>query len=315
MKGGSEASLLGNWLVVGLDVTETLLRVSLGVWVEAEQDLLVVEWVLLLHDSALGDGTTLDWTEHRLHFGAVDELGNVWLCDDVGWEEEVPLELRWLGGAAVDGVEGGKGGGSPDDEATKVTTWGELEEVQGIDWASLDTWDVAESMNKVLAVLLWLVDDERSTALLVTAAPKLALTGAQLAGVLDLAELLTSTDGVEESDSSGGLLDGAVGESRGSDNERDLWDGRDVVTAGEEESGAGRGSDGRSSCEALLAKVDLLMPLAPDLGGSEHATRATLVTERGLTGTVSTTTRDTGDTGDSTSWRSVSIVLYVIHLL
>lgn len=49
----------------------------------------------------------------------------------------------------------------------------------------------------------------------------------------------------------------------------------------------------------LLAKVDLLVPLAPDLGGSEHATRTALVTEGGLTGTVSTTTRDTGDTGDS----------------
>ena len=41
------------------------------------------------------------------------------------------------------------------------------------------------------------------------------------------------------------------------------------------------------------------MPLAPDLGGSEHATRAAHVTERGLTGTVSSSTRDTGDTGDS----------------
>jgi len=49
----------------------------------------------------------------------------------------------------------------------------------------------------------------------------------------------------------------------------------------------------------LLAKVDLLVPLAPDLGRREHATRAALVTEGGLTGTVSTTTRDTRDTGDS----------------
>jgi hypothetical protein len=49
----------------------------------------------------------------------------------------------------------------------------------------------------------------------------------------------------------------------------------------------------------LLAKVDLLVPLAPDLGGREHATGTALVTEGGLTGTVSTTTRDTRDTGDS----------------
>jgi hypothetical protein len=43
------------------------------------------------------------------------------------------------------------------------------------------------------------------------------------------------------------------------------------------------------------------VPLAPDLGGSEHATGTALVTEGSLTGTVSTTTRDTGNTGDSTA--------------
>jgi hypothetical protein len=43
------------------------------------------------------------------------------------------------------------------------------------------------------------------------------------------------------------------------------------------------------------------VPLAPDLGGSEHATGTALVTEGSLTGTVSTTTGDTGDTGNSTT--------------
>lgn len=43
------------------------------------------------------------------------------------------------------------------------------------------------------------------------------------------------------------------------------------------------------------------MPLAPDLGGSEHATRAAHVTERSLTSTVSSSTRDTGNTGDGTT--------------
>jgi hypothetical protein len=44
------------------------------------------------------------------------------------------------------------------------------------------------------------------------------------------------------------------------------------------------------------------VPLAPDLGGSEHATGTALVTKGSLTGTVSTTTGDTGDTSDSTAW-------------
>ena len=48
-----------------------------------------------------------------------------------------------------------------------------------------------------------------------------------------------------------------------------------------------------------LANVDLLVPLAPDLGRGEHTTGTALVTESGLSGTVSTTTGDTGDTSDS----------------
>lgn len=60
-------------------------------------------------------------------------------------------------------------------------------------------------------------------------------------------------------------------------------------------------SFGSHAIGLLLAKVDLLVPLPPDLGGSEHATRAALVTEGSLTGTVGTTTRDTRNTGDSTA--------------
>ena len=77
------------------------------------------------------------------------------------------------------------------------------------------------------------------------------------------------------------------------------------MAAGKDESRAGGGSKSRSSSEALLVQVDLLVPLAPDLGGSEHASRAALVTEGSLTSTVSTTTRDTRDTGDGTSCMSL----------
>lgn len=58
----------------------------------------------------------------------------------------------------------------------------------------------------------------------------------------------------------------------------------------------------RGSRYSLLALAELDVPLAPGLGGGEHAAGATHVTERGLTGTVGTTTRDTGDTGDSATW-------------
>jgi hypothetical protein len=182
-----------------------------------------------------------------------------------------------------------------------VTTWSELEEVEGVDWASLNTWDVAESADDIVAVLLWLVDDQRTTALSVTTVPELSLTSPKLARVLDLLNVWASTDRLEESDGGRGLPQGTTSDSGRGNDERDFWDLADAVAASEEESSARGCSDGRDSSKTLLAKVDLLVPLAPDLGRREHATRTTLVTERGLTGTVSTTTRDTRNTGDSTS--------------
>lgn len=93
-------------LVVGrLEVTKTLLGEGSGVWVETELDLLVLERVLLLDCGALGDGSTLGRAEDGLDFGAVDELGNVWLCNGVRGKEEVPLKSGWLGGGAVDLVQ------------------------------------------------------------------------------------------------------------------------------------------------------------------------------------------------------------------
>lgn len=293
---------------LGLAVLELLLtKASLGegsgVGVEAEKDLLVAERVLLLDVGALLDGTTLGGAEDRLNLSGVDELDNVGLGDRVLGKEEVLLEGRGLGGGAVDLVKGLESGRGPDDETAEVTTRGELEEVHGEDGASLNTGDVAEGSNELLAILAGVVDNEGTTALAVAAVSQLTLTGAELLGSLDLLEVSTGTDGLEEGDGSGGLGDGGVAEGGRVDDKRNLRNGGDLVTTGHQEGGGGRGSNGRGGSETLLAKVDLLLPLAPDLGGGEHATGTAHVTEGGLTGTVSTTTGDTGDTGNSTAWR------------
>jgi len=135
--------------------------------------------------------------------------------------------------------------------------------------------------------------------LAVATSTKLAVSSAKLLACLDLGEIWASTDSTEELDGSSGLCDVEGGRL---DDERDLWDGAHVMTTGEEEGGDSGCSEGGSSGEALLAQVDLLVPLAPDLGGCKHATGAAHVTESSLTSTVSTTTRDTRDTGDGATW-------------
>jgi len=299
-----EEGLGGSSRLATLDglLAKLLLGVGSGIGVEAEHDLLVAQRVLLLDVDALGAGLALGSAENGLDFGRVDQAGQIGVGNQVGRQEVVLLESRGAGGGAVDLVKGLEGGGGPDDEAAEVTTGGELEEVEGEDGGGLNTGDVAEGLDEVLAVGLGVVDNEGTAALAEAAVTELTLTSADLAGLLDLDEIGTSTDSLEEGDSGLGLGQGSTLEDLGVNDEGNLGDVGDTVTAGEEQSGGRRSSQSGGGSETTLANVDLLVPLAPDLGRGEHTTGTALVTEGSLTGTVSTTTGDTGDTGDSTTY-------------
>jgi len=298
-----EESLGGSSRLATLDglLAKLLLGVGSGVGVEAEHDLLVAQRVLLLDVDALGAGLALGSAENGLDFGRVDQAGQIGVGNQVAGQKVVPLESRGAGGGAVDLVEGLESGGGPDDEAAEVTTGGELEEVEGEDGGGLNTGDVAEGLDEVLAVGLGVVDDEGTAALAEAAVTELTLTSADLAGLLDLDEIGSGTDSLEEGDGGLGLGQGSTLEDLGVNDEGNLGDVGDTVTAGEEQSGGRRSSQSGGGSETTLANVDLLVPLAPDLGRGEHTTGTALVTEGSLTGTVSTTTGDTGDTGDSTT--------------
>jgi hypothetical protein len=236
-------------------LAKLLLRERSSVGVKTEHNLLVAERVLLLDVGALGAGLTLGAAKDGLDFRRVDETGEVGVSDKVGGEDEVLLDGGRRVRGAVDGVEGLEGRGGPDDEATEVTTGGELEEVEGEDGGGLNTGDVAESTNKLLAVGLGVVDDERTAALAEAAASQLTLTGTNLAGLRDLDELGTSTESLEESDSSLGLGDSGILKGLGVNDEGNLGDVGDAVTAGEEERGDGGGSQGRGGSETSISLV------------------------------------------------------------
>lgn len=93
------------------------------------------------------------------------------------------------------------------------------------------------------------------------AVSQLTLTGAELLGGLDLLNILTGTDGLQQSKSGRGLGDGSVGESSGCNDEGNLRDGGDLVAAGEEKGGAGRCSNGGSSGETPGVIVLVLLSL------------------------------------------------------
>ena len=99
-----------------------------------------------------------------------------------------------------------------------MSTWGELEEVQGENRAGLNTGEVSECANQLLAINLWVIDDQRSTALSVTAATELTLTSTELAGCLDSVDICGCANGLEETESSGCSCNGCTGEDLRVDN-------------------------------------------------------------------------------------------------
>lgn len=214
--------------------------------------MLVAERVLLLNEGTLGAGLTLGLTEHGLDFRRVDDTGNVGVGKEVGGEEEVLLESRSSSSSTVDFVQSSESSRGPDNEATEVTTGSELEEVEGVDGGGLDTRDVAEGLDELLAVGLGVVDDERTAALAETTATHLTLTGAGLLGLLDLDEVRAGTDSLEKGNGGLGLGDSGALEGLGLNDEGDFGDAGDTVTAGEQKRRNGRSSQGRGGSEASV---------------------------------------------------------------
>ncbi len=183
-------------------------------------------------------------SDDGLNLIRVDQPGNIGRGDLGGWE----IETR-LGGVNV--VKSRDGTLSPDDESTDVTTWCELKEVKSGNWASLNTWDVSESLDETFILV---VNDERTTTLSVTPVPHLSLTGTDLSGVGDLDDIGVSLDGLEELNGDLGLGHGLGGVG---DDEGNLLDLLDSVTTGEDEGWESRGGKSRGHSVSALTLVDL----------------------------------------------------------
>ena len=211
---------------------QLLLRKSLGVRIQPQQHLPVLERILLLHARALGLGAPLGRTHHGLHFRRVDQARQVGVGDDVGREQKVLFQRRGRRRVAVQGVERGEGRRRPDDEAAQVAARRELQQVEREDAARLDAGDVAEGLDELLAVGLGLVDDEGPAALLVPAPTKFPFSGAKFAGGGDFGNVGSGADGAEERERFFGLDDGRLVEGAGRDDEGDFGHGGDLVAAG-----------------------------------------------------------------------------------
>ena len=281
---GRGAGVLGDELVVASD---ELVRA------EALHDRAVAERV----DAAAWEAEGLLLRSERLlDFGGVDEARHVGVADERRGELPALLDGALGVVCAVDGVELLEGALRPDDEPPEVAAWGELQEVQRVNVCDLDALDVREGAAG--GAVGGVRHDEWALAADVAAVSPLTLGRADVAAGGDLLDVAVGVDELEERDGVLGLLQVA---ERVIDDERDLWDALDAVTAGEHERRDGGGGDGGADGEAALLLVDVAVPAAEDLGAGVHVSATAHVAVGSLSAAVRATAGDAGDTCDGAS--------------
>ena len=152
-----------------------------GVGVELLKGLGVLDGVLLAKPAAVG---ALGGVDDGLDLVGVDDTGKVGV--DHGSSGDALAVLT------VDGIEGLEGALGPDAETSHVSTGSELEKVETIDAAKLDTGKVAEGLFDAIVVG---VNDKRTTTEGVATVAHLTLTGTDLLGVGSLLDVVEGTDG------------------------------------------------------------------------------------------------------------------------
>lgn len=284
--GADSLLLAASFGVFGLELGETVLlgllggllgslTGQLGVGVKSLHHGLVLQWVLL--GGALNKGVLAGGAELALNLVRVDDSGEVGAGHHVSIKLVTTLLNTLLSVGTEHLVQHLESVSGEDDESAEVTTWGELEEVESVHGASVNTWEVAGGSLQVGVLVTvhnkWtLGHGEAGVSHLVEAS-------AGGLGGTDSSQVLGDTDGLEGSEEGLGGVN-----VEGVHDKWELWHAVNVVTSGKDEWGNSGGSQGGGNGVSLLVGVDLSVPLSPGLEWGKHATLAAHVTEGSLTG-------------------------------
>ena len=198
----------------------------------------LVEGVKSVHENAIGkrvllgatlnSGRDLGSAELGLDLVGVDDSGEVSAVHDVAVEDIATLFDVSSAVVAEDTVECLEGILGPDDEATEVTTRGELEEVKSVNVDEVNTGEV--SGGSLDALVLLTVDDQGASAENVSGVSQLSVASYDFLGISGSLDVFTSTNVLE------GGEEGLGGVNvEGVNNEGKLGDIQDFVTSGKNE--------------------------------------------------------------------------------
>jgi len=226
----------------------------------------------------------------------LDNTANIRIGEDGTGEEVSILDSGGLVSSSEYGVELLEGGLSPDDEATKVTSRGKEQEIQSRHTSDLNASQVSES---ALGSGSLVSNNDKGTNLDFLGSVPQAGLARVFGGVLAPFDI---SIGLEFGQESKGILGlGEIFDSISGNYQGNFRDGRDVVSAGHDDSGHCGGSQGRRNSVPLLVDVYLTVPPSPGAGGSEHSSTTAHVTEGSLTCTVCATTRHSWNTSHSST--------------
>ena len=176
---------------------------------------------------------------------------------DAGSREYVVL----LGGVNV--VEGCECRLRPEDEATWMRAWSQLQEADARDVAEVDAWNVTEPACNIFCV----VDDERTLPGDVTAVPHLPAASANVSAILAALDI---TEDANSLDDRHRVL--CFGDVVCVNNEGDRRNISNAVSACFDKRRVGRRCKGRCNSISPLVQVDLTAPPPDNRGGMGHVT-------------------------------------------
>jgi len=259
-----------------------------------ELGLLLGEGVQFVHESLvgqsiglgglLGDGMLgFQVSKSSLNLIGVDDSGEISALHDSSVESVSLLLGGGIDEIAKDGVESGEGGFSVDNKSAEVTSRGELQNVESVDVANINTGDVSSGLGNVVIIIA--INEEGTLSHDISRVSVFANTGSDFLGGSDLVEIIRDTELIEDLEEIGGLL-----LVEAIDNHGELSNILDRVSTGHNERSASGSSKGRGNSVSSLGDVALGMDLSPDLEGSKHTGLSSHVTEGSLTRSGSTGT-------------------------
>lgn len=117
------------------------LLLDFGIWVQFEQSGVVLEWVLLL--VGVLEGGLSGVSDDGLDLIGVDDSGQIGVAHAGSVEGVSGFLGSVIFEGSEDGVQGFEGGSGVDAESSDLTTWGQLQNVESVDVADFDSWNVS----------------------------------------------------------------------------------------------------------------------------------------------------------------------------